>query len=142
MQIKNEAQLTSNSNSNFKSKNRRKVRNDIVFIAALLLVVTLGALSMLLFRTEGGSVTVSVDGKLYGEYSLDVDGEYEIKSEGGYNLLIIEEGRAYVKSASCPDGICSSHRPIEYGGQSIICLPNKVIIEVKARDGGNPDIIS
>ena len=59
----------------------------------------------------------------------------------GYNLLVIEGGKAFVKSASCPDGICSSHRAVSKDGESIICLPNKVVIEIRARGQEQPDII-
>ena len=95
-----------------------------------------------MFRTEGSSVTVTVDGKLFGKYSLNEKRSIEIKTENGYNVLVIDNGVAYVKEASCPDGICSSHRPVRYNGQSIICLPNKVVIEVSSDSQGQPDIIA
>ena len=47
-----------------------------------------------------------------------------------FNLLIIKNGRAYVKDASCPDGICSSHSKIYRDGESIVCLPNRVVVTV------------
>ena len=120
---------------------RRKTRNDIIFIATLLSVVLIAVLGILLFRTEGDTVTVTVDGRLFGEYPLGEDREVEIKNGNGYNLLVIEGGKAYVKSANCPDGICSSHRPVGYGGESIICLPNKVVVEVHARGWAPHDAI-
>ena len=110
---------------------RVKKRNDIIFICALLLLVFFASLFLLLFRTEGETVTVTVNGMLWGEYPLNKNAEIEIKTDFGHNLLIIENGRAYMKSASCPDGICVSHRPVRYNGESIICLPNKVTVELQ-----------
>lgn len=107
-----------------------------------MLLVLVAALSILLFRTEGDTVTVTVDGKLYGEYPLNQSRSIEIRNGNGYNLLIIENGKAYVELANCPDGICSSHRPIEHNGESIICLPNKVVIEVHKKAQEQPDIIT
>lgn len=121
---------------------RRKTRNDIILIAALLTLILLSALAVLLFRTEGDTVIVSVDGNNYGEYPLNTDAEIEIKNVDGYNVLVIKDGEAYVRDASCPDGICSSHRPIRFNGQSIICLPNKVVIEIRSQDQKQPDIIA
>lgn len=120
----------------------RKVRNDILFIVALLLLIAVVALALFLSRTTGDTVIVTVDGRSFGEYSLNEDREVEIRNGDGYNLLIIQDGKAYVKHASCPDGICSSHRPIEHDGESIICLPNKVVIEVRTRSQKQPDIIT
>ena len=120
----------------------KKHRNDLIFISALLLIILIAALAMLLFRTEGDKVVVSVDSQVFGEYSLGENQTVEIKNGDGYNVLVIENGEARVESASCPDGICSSHRPISYNGQSIICLPNSVVIEVHTTDDSHPDIIN
>ena len=120
----------------------RKLKNDLILVAALLIVSALASLLILVFRSEGDVVKVTVDGKNVGEYSLYEDREVEIKSPNGYNLLVIEGGRARVAQASCPDGICAAHRPISFGMQSIICLPNNVVIEVCTKNSENqPDII-
>lgn len=127
------------------TKNRtapRKAKNDVILIAALLLLAAIAALALLLLRTPGDTVTVTVDGTLFGEYPLSEDRTVQITSAGGYNLLVIEDGRAYVREASCPDGICAAHRPIGHNGESIICLPNKVVVEVHAQSEDRPDIIA
>lgn len=119
-----------------------KVKNDIVLILALLLLVSAAALGSLLFRSEGDTVVVTVDGHAFGEYSLNEDRTVEIKNGDGYNLLVIEGGEARVESASCPDGICAAHRPVRHNGQSIICLPNKVVVEIRTANKSQPDIIA
>lgn len=127
-----------------KENGKEKVKNDIIFIAALLLIVAVMGACLLLFRKEGSTVKVTVDGQLYATYPLEQDRVVEIKTENGYNILVIENGEAYVKEASCPDGICSSHRPIKHSGASIICLPNKVVVSIEGgdKDDGGLDIIS
>ena len=120
------------------------IKNDIIFIGVLLLIFALAGGALLLFREEGSSVEVKIDGELYGVYSLSKDQRIEIRTgENGeqYNVLVIKDGRAYVESASCPDGICASHRPISYKGASIICLPNKVVIAIISETEDGPDII-
>ena len=127
---------------NVTQKNGRKIKNDIILVSVVIGVILLAILGILIFRTEGNTVKVTVDGKTFGEYSLNVDRTVEIKSEFGSNLLVIKNGKAYVEQASCPDGICSSHRPIHYDGQSIICLPNKVVVLIDDQNTIQPDIIS
>lgn len=124
------------------SRTGQKTKNDLILIAVLLLVVAGAALILFLSRMPGDTVVVTVDGQLWGEYSLSEDRTVEIKNGDGYNLLVIESGKAYVRQASCPDGICSSHRPISHNGESIICLPNKVVIEIRSSGSDQPDIIS
>ena len=123
------------------SSGRRKLRNDIIFISVLIALIMAAALGVLLFSRDGDTVIVTVDGQIYGEYSLNTDRQVEIVNGEGYNLLVIEGGKAFVKSASCPDGICSSHRAVSKDGESIICLPNKVVIEIRARGQEQPDIV-
>ena len=122
------------------SKANKKTRNDILFIAVLLVLVLVAGGCLLLFRRAGDRVVVTVDGQFYGEYALDENQTVEIVTEKGRNLLVIENGKAYVSEASCPDGICAAHRPISFKGQSIICLPNKVVIEVQTENPDQPDI--
>ena len=117
-------------------------RHDILFIAVLLFLCAAAALGPYVFREDGDTVTVSIDGQLYAEYPLTEDRVVELISDGGFNRLVIEDGYAYVEEASCPDGICSSHSPIGHNGESIICLPNKVVIEIHRREQNQPDIIS
>ena len=96
------------------------------------------------FRAEGNTITVTVDGKHFGTYSLNQNTSVEIRTgENGENLnvLIIENGRAYVSSATCPDGICASHKPIFREGESIVCLPHRVVITADSVDLNQPDII-
>ena len=121
---------------------KRKRRNDVILVLGLLLVIFAAGLALFLFRSVGDTVTVTVNGEKYAEYSLSEDREVEIRVGEGYNILVIEEGRAYVRVASCPDGICSSHRPISNDGESIICLPNKVVIEIRTTETNQPDIIA
>lgn len=124
------------------SSEGRRVKNDIILIAVLLSLAALAALALLLFRSEGDTVAVTVDGVLWGEYALNEDRVVEIRQGDALNLLVIENGRAYVREASCPDGICSAHRPIQYDGESIICLPNRVVVEIRSRAPDQPDIVA
>lgn len=126
-------------------KKKRKLRNDLILIGVLLVVLVLVGLAFWLFRGTGDTVIVEVDGKVFGTYSLSKNQTVEIHTgEGGkeLNLLVIKDGKAFVETATCHDGICAAHSPIFREGESIVCLPHKVVITVK-RTGGEaaPDIV-
>lgn len=125
-----------------KQSTHTKKRNDLILITALVLIVLSALLVLFLLREEGGTVRITKDGELWGEYSLSEDRTVEIVGEDGYNRLIIEDGEAYMEYASCPDGICVSHRPVKFDGESIICLPNRVVVEIYSAGENAPDIIS
>ena len=124
------------------TEKKRLRRNDVIFIAILVAVIAVAGVCLYLFRGEGNSVTLSVDGKVIATYSLDKDMVKDVYTEdGGHNRLVIKDGKAWVEEASCPDGICAAHKPIHREGESIVCLPNKVVVTVVTTEGGdNPDV--
>lgn len=138
-------------NETMPSANRggRSCRNDLILIGCLLAAVVLGGLALYLLREEGASVTVTVDGKPYGTYALSEELTLDIRTgDGGeqLNRLIIREGEAFVETATCPDGICAAHKPISRDGESIVCLPHRVVITVESADAPRsdkqPDVVS
>ncbi len=109
---------------------------DLILAGSILFLLSVGILVSLWVRGEGDTVTILIDGKVTYTYSLSQDREYWIETPVGKNLLIIENGRARVESASCPDGICAAHAPIHREGDTIVCLPHKLVIRI---DRANPD---
>lgn len=47
-----------------------------------------------------------------------------------YNLLAVSASGVSMESADCPDQICVHHIPISGAGESIICLPHKLAVEI------------
>ena len=107
---------------------KKKIIGDVILVAALLFVGLLVFLVTELTKSEGHTVLVTVNGAPVAEYSLFEEGEYSIN--GGTNILIISDGEAYLKEASCPDKLCVNQGKISMSGERIVCLPNKVMIEI------------
>ena len=110
-------------------------KNDLLLIGVIVLAA-LAVMGYHYFKGGGGTgkAVVTVDGKLYGTYDLLEDQTIDIK---GMNTLTIEGGRAAMAHASCPDRLCVHHKPISRAGESIICLPNKVVVTIEGgREGG------
>ena len=79
----------------------------------------------------GAAVEVRVAGGEGQRYGLRQDADVEIRGiNGGVNWLHIENGQAWVTEASCPDKVCVHMGKISQPGQTIVCLPNQVVIEV------------
>lgn len=138
--------MNQNSNQPSAQGGGRKFRNDLVFIAVLLGAVILAGLLFFFLRGEGDSVTVTVDGRLYGTYPLSQDRTVDIYTGADgtqLNRLVIRGGQAFVDTATCPDGICAAHKPISRDGESIVCLPHKVVITAHGVDESRdePDVV-
>lgn len=55
----------------------------------------------------------------------------KIQGKVGECILIIKDGEAYMQEADCPNQICVHHSPVLHKGETIVCLPNRVIIEIR-----------
>ena len=126
-------------------QNKSIVQNDIILIVGLLLVALIGIFYLFVLREQGNTVKVTVDGKTYGTYSLSrniTEDIYSGKNNEHLNRLVIEDGKAYMETATCPDGICVEHAPIFRDGESIVCLPQRVVISIITHNNAdNPDVI-
>ena len=103
-------------------------KRDIILIASILAVAIALFLIVELTKEEGAGVTVKVDGIKVAEYSLSADGTDPLN--GGTNILVIENGKAYLSDANCPDKLCVHQGKISRTGETITCLPNKLTVTV------------
>ncbi len=124
-------------------ENRRSVA--VVNLTVILVVLAILALSYLVlyFATNkaGAMITVEKDGAVIGSYGLDDDRQIPISDDAGSNLLVIKGGRAHMEEASCPDHLCIKQGEISKVGQTIVCLPNKVIVTVVSGDEADVDAV-
>lgn len=106
-------------------------KGDIILLISLLGIGIIGILILILSGKEPERVVVTVDGQVYGTYSLVKNCEVVIHTENsGENILIIHDGSARVVSANCPNLDCVNHKPISKANESIVCLPHKVVITI------------
>ena len=117
----------------------KKQRADLVVIGSLLLLALILWLVLGAFRTEGGEVVVRVDGVETERHALTEDGIYPLN--GGSNILVIADGRAWLTEANCPDLLCVKQGKIHYAGQSIICLPNRLSVTVEGGESDGVDAV-
>ena len=103
-------------------------------IAALAVVVAASAAALLLAPKEKGAVArVTQDGEVLYEIQLnEVPGPqtYHVNGENSYNTVLVQQGHVRMLEASCPDQVCVNQGWISDSTLPIVCLPNKVIIEI------------
>lgn len=118
-------------------------KNDILLIGAIVILCLAALAFMLLSRKEGSKVIVYVGGNEHASFSLDENVEYTVKQENGaYNIFIIKDGKVDMIAASCPDKLCVKDRSIHYSNETIVCLPNNVVLEIANGQKGDVDIIA
>ena len=109
-------------------------KNDII-LAAVLLSVSFAALLLLRPGMSGSLAEVSVDGRPWAEYSLSEDRSVRIETEYGINVLEIKDGCVRISEADCPNRDCVRSGPASREGQLIVCLPHRLVVNIKGGDG-------
>ena len=107
----------------------KKLVSDIILVAVVLVIGLSVLLVFYLNRTEGSMAVLSVDGEKIAEYPLAIDGVYYLND--GTNVLVIEDGKAYMREATCPGyQDCVERGKISFVGETIVCKPNKLVVEI------------
>jgi hypothetical protein len=141
--------MVKNSNKRSRGSSRRShllgrwwAPGDIVIV----LLVT-GLSAFLIFTgvagAKGGSlrVRVIVNGKEDRALPLDQDKDFTVNGFQGESQVEISGGRVRMVDSACPDKLCVRTGWISKPGESIICLPNRVVLEITSGNGG-PDAVN
>ena len=122
-------------------------KRDII-AAAVILLAAFGVwrAGRLLSSGRPGQLVITVGGDVYGTYPLDEDQEIFI---GDTNICRIQDGQVSMIWADCPDQVCVHTRAIENGGGTIVCLPNRIVLEIEDASGDEekqqedaPDVVA
>ena len=84
----------------------------------------------------GAQAVVTVEGREVGRYPLSKNGTFPLN--GGTNILVVENGEAWVSEANCPDKVCMGMGKISRNGEFIACLPNRLLVVVEGAAEDSP----
>ena len=122
---------------------KRFGKKDVIFLAAAGLLLLCACVLFYSRGKEGAVVTVTVNGSLYGTYSLEQDQTVEIKIDGAVtNVLSIQNKKADMLSANCPDLLCVHQKAVSKEHETIVCLPNQVVVEVVGGEKAELDSVT
>ena len=109
---------------------------DIVLLIIILVVgIPLSVLSL----TEG------IGGD---KVRISLDGEIDVTEDGHTNHITIKDGQVSMSYSTCRNQVCVNTGAISETKDAIVCLPNRVVVEIISSDsgsigkGGDADFIS
>lgn len=104
-----------------------------ILLAGSILFIAAASFGVMEFtrRTPAVAAEVTVDGVTVKTLDLSRDTELTVTgSGGGSNLLIVKDGEIWCSQASCPDKVCVSQGRKHLNSDTIVCLPNKMIVTI------------
>jgi hypothetical protein len=123
---------------NQRGKGMKRHLYDLALVGGCLLA----ALVLWLVVRPGGAgawAVVTVDGEEVGRYALSQDKRLTIGEED-YNIVEISQGEAAVTEANCGDLTCVHTGRISREGETIVCLPHKLIVRIEGGEAQGVDI--
>ncbi|MBO4234959.1 MAG: NusG domain II-containing protein [Firmicutes bacterium] len=114
-------------------KNIIKKADIILFLFLILLGIVLTVAS-LVGGSDTNTVVVKVDGKVYGTYSISKDQTIKIEKDDHYNLIEIKDGKVKMAESNCHNQLCVKQGAISSGNMPIVCLPNRVIVNISGEE--------
>lgn len=114
-----------------------KADKILVISIVLISIISLG------FIKNSGSgykqkyISIQVNGEEYKKIIFDksiIGKTFPIETEFGYNLIEVGDEEVKVIEASCPDELDVKQGSISKSGEIIVCLPNRLVIEIKGSD--------
>ena len=122
----------------------KRVRNDCILI--FIIVLLAGGFWLVQYRNsiqKEAVLQIYQNGELTEEYDLSQSRTIPVTGDGNsYNLVLIEDGTVRVTDADCPDQLCMKQRSISKNGESIICLPHKLVLQIYAKEEGTLDAVT
>ena len=118
---------------NTELSNVKKKKRDIIFIGVLLVVALIAFFVVDKFiKKDGNKVVIKVDGEIVKIVNLTDTNNIIVNGyDGGTNTVVIENGTVYMTEADCPDKICVNTGKISKIGETIVCLPHRVVVEIQ-----------
>lgn len=120
----------------------KKNRNDMILVLSLLLIAVISYLVLFMVNTAAPTYAlVTIDGREEVKLRLDEDSEYIVSCDEGKNTINVKEGRVSVTEADCPDELCKKQGYISKTGETIVCLPHKVVVTICGDEGQEIDAV-
>lgn len=123
-------------------------KGDIIIICMIIIITVFGQYYLITQETGGQlrTIVLRVDQEEH-VYKLSVDESRKIIFEFNEHLgtLHYKEGRIKMETMDrvvCPKQICSKTGWIKYSNQSIVCLPNKIIVTIVNEKDNDLDTIT
>lgn len=120
---------------------RKSNRFWLMLFAALLLLCALAAVLIALLPSQGSTAVIYVDGEEVARIELtQLQEPYEL-TVGGNRIFATRAGIAVVE-ADCKDQSCVRQGMITDTGMPIVCLPNRLVVQIESGEAPEFDAVS
>ena len=111
----------------------------LLFLFFLAAAALIAVVPLLQSSKSAGQVQIMCEGEVYGIYPLDREAEIVVSRNGHTNVVVIGDRSVHMESADCQNQVCVHTGTIAHTGDTIVCLPNRVVVEIVGDKEGGED---
>lgn len=114
--------------------NKVRLKRDIILVLSMVIIAAAAFLIInFAVKKDGSYAVIKVDGKVIKTLDLNSDETtIEVNGyQGGVNKVVINDGKVSMTEADCLDELCVKTGKISMVGETIVCLPHRVVVEIK-----------
>jgi len=125
------------------SNSKTKIKfADIILVVVIVLAAGFFFIYDSYFQTAGKWAEISVDGKLIKRVLLSKTENFPVEGPAGLSEIRIADNKIWIEEAPCPHKYCQTMGKINRSGQTIICIPNRLIIKIAGKGRDDIDAIT
>ena len=109
----------------------------MIVSALLLLAAALFVFHFVTPQPTGATAKITVNNQTVKMLPLSQNATYTVETSDGYNVVVVENGRVFVREADCKNQICVKSHAISRAGETIVCLPHKMMVSVVDDDASD-----
>ena len=115
---------------------------DKILIAGLVIVALASFPAIRHFHHEGKRALIELDGETVGNFPLDEDRLIPVEGKLGTTRVEISVKGVRVLDSPCPYKLCIKSGSIRRSGETLVCLPNRVVVRITGDEGEEVDAVS
>ena len=106
-------------------------RHDIILCLSILLIIGILYGITKIDNHKHKEAIVYYNNDIVLKIDMDKDDTYQVNGDNGIVIIEVLNNKIRVNEENSPKHICSKQGFINSSHESIICLPNKIVIEIK-----------
>lgn len=118
-------------------------KNDVVLLVfyIILTIAMTGYVVQDKINATEDQIQIYSDGKVVKSIEWPAKNQkFEVSSELGFIVVKIENNQVSVVDSNCRDRICVHTKAVDQGGEMIVCLPNKMYVEIKKKNTSKSEL--
>ena len=109
-------------------------KSDLILIISLLIISVISIIAINLNNKKGKIANIYYDNKIIKKIDLSINKTYNIKGYNGNVKVVVKNNKIKVDEEKSPLHLCSKQGYISKSYETIVCLPNKIVIEIDSKE--------